>query len=304
MPEIKSRLALKVARGATAFLNLDLGLVRGEAPSPERQIQDARAALKKRDAQIKQLQARLQGGPEKGNRQTQQAQARPGAADQKPAQADKKPNEVPGKKPNWHRAVVGGRWEEMGRLQFAFLREHGLEPDHRFLDVGCGALRGGLHFVSYLEPGRYYGIDREQRLLDAGKTELAQADLQDRRPTLARIDDFGFERLGQTFDFALAQSVFSHLPVNMITRCLVNMNRVLGPGGVFYATFFENWNGRGYLGPLVQGDGIVSHYDRDPFHYTPDMFEWACKGTSLVPEYVGDWGHPRHQLMMSFRKTA
>ena len=289
MPEIKSRLAFRVARGATAFLNLDLGLVRGEAPSPERQLQDARAELKKRDQRVEQLQTQLRGGPGKQG---------------KPSAGEGKPGKPAAKNPDWYRATVGGRWEEMGGLQLSFLQEHGLKPGHRFLDVGCGSLRGGLHFIPYLEPGHYYGIDREQKLLDAGKTELENADLQDRTPTLAQIGDFGFERLGQSFDYAIAQSVFSHLPVNLITRCLVNMDRVLNPGGVFYATFFENWNGKGYLGPLVQGDGIVSYYDQDPFHYTPDMFEWACKGTSLTTEYIGDWGHPRHQLMMAFRKAA
>src|SRR3979409_2149502 len=58
-----------------------------------------------------------------------------------------------------HRAAVGGRWEEIGELQFQFLRTHGLEPQHRLLDIGCGSLRGGVRFVSYLDPGNYFGID-------------------------------------------------------------------------------------------------------------------------------------------------
>jgi hypothetical protein len=31
---------------------------------------------------------------------------------------------------NVHRAFVGGMWEEIGRLQFDFLRGQGLKPDH------------------------------------------------------------------------------------------------------------------------------------------------------------------------------
>lgn len=43
-----------------------------------------------------------------------------------------------------HRELVGGMWDEIGTLQFVFLRDHGLEPSQRLLDVGCGALRGGF----------------------------------------------------------------------------------------------------------------------------------------------------------------
>ncbi len=42
--------------------------------------------------------------------------------------------------------AVGGMWEEIGRLQFVFLVEKGLQPHHEMLDIGCGTLRGGRHF--------------------------------------------------------------------------------------------------------------------------------------------------------------
>ena len=48
----------------------------------------------------------------------------------------------------WHREAVGGLWEEMRRLQFDFLANQGLKPDHKLLDIGCGSMRGGVHFVS------------------------------------------------------------------------------------------------------------------------------------------------------------
>ena len=31
----------------------------------------------------------------------------------------------------WHREAVGGLWEEMGRLQFDFVANQGLKPDHK-----------------------------------------------------------------------------------------------------------------------------------------------------------------------------
>ena len=46
-----------------------------------------------------------------------------------------------------------------------------------------------------------------------------------------RVGDFGFVRLNRKFEYALAQSVFTHLPLNGIIRCLANMDKALAPGG-------------------------------------------------------------------------
>ena len=54
--------------------------------------------------------------------------------------------------------MVGGMWDEIGRLQFEFLRARGLKADHWLLDIGCGCLRGGIHAIKYLKTGNYYGF--------------------------------------------------------------------------------------------------------------------------------------------------
>lgn len=55
--------------------------------------------------------------------------------------------------------AIGGHWEALGKLQFDYLVANGLKPGHRLLDIGCGTLRGGRHFIRYLAPGGYTGID-------------------------------------------------------------------------------------------------------------------------------------------------
>ena len=42
------------------------------------------------------------------------------------------------------RAMVGPPelWDLKRAFQIRFLRDHGLEPGHRLLDLGCGTLRG------------------------------------------------------------------------------------------------------------------------------------------------------------------
>lgn len=210
------------------------------------------------------------------------------------------------------RTRSGDLWERIGRLQFDFLVDHGLQPSHYLLDVGCGSLRGGVHFIRFLEPGHYYGVDKNPESLAAARTvELPRNGLTDKAPVLVEMDDFGFERLGRRFDVAIAQSVFTHLPLNDIIRCLMNVERVLEPGGRFFATFFENPAGKRNLLPIPHpvGEedpwarrGLFSYFDRDPYHYDVDTFRWICAGTRLRVEHLGAWNHPRDQRMLLFTR--
>jgi SAM-dependent methyltransferase len=190
----------------------------------------------------------------------------------------------------------------MGQLQFDFLVKQGLKPEDRLLDIGCGSLRGGVHFVRYLEPGRYVGVDSNPRLLELGRErELSEAVYSSKRVRLVAMNDFGFARLGEQFDYALAQSVFTHLPFNAILRCLSNVTGVLAPGGKLYATIFLHDRPPGDVEALRhEPGGIVTQLDRDPYHYSLEMVQWAAEWAGLKAEHIGEWGHPRDQRMVVF----
>jgi SAM-dependent methyltransferase len=208
--------------------------------------------------------------------------------------------------PDWHRRSIGNirLWETLGKLQLDYLVGRGLEPKHYLLDVGCGPLRAGIHVIRYLESGHYYGVDLNGPVLEeARRLELPRQGLVDKRPVLAEMDDFAFGRLGRQFDYALAQSVFTHLPLNAIIRCLVEMDKALVAGGEFYATFFLNDRGRFNLDDVHQTAEVVTHFDRDFYHYDVGTFEWICEGTGLKVEYLGDWDNPVNQKMLVFRKA-
>jgi SAM-dependent methyltransferase len=206
------------------------------------------------------------------------------------------------------RYAVGGLWDEMGAAQFDYLVAEGLRPEHRLLDIGCGTLRGGVRFIPFLDPGNYFGIDISQEMLDAGEQELALAGISNRRHTLRQTSDFEMRFEDTQFDYALAQSVFTHIDLNQILRCLLNVQRVLAPAGRFYATFFENPAGKNSLDPVrrPQPDvaDTVTFLDRDPFHYSLDAFEWACAGTDLKVDCIADWCSPRGQKMLLFRRVG
>ena len=202
--------------------------------------------------------------------------------------------------PHWHRKAVGGLWDTVGQLQFDLLIREGLQPHHRLLDIGCGSLRGGVHFIGYLEAGHYAGVDKSAERLSAGReVELVRAGLVAKEPLLEVIDDFDFARLGGMFDYAVALSLFTHLPIELIRACLMKLDDVLVLGGRLYATFLE-------LESEEQRRSIDRSerlYAKDPnFWFAFDELRAACEGTSLEAEYIGDWSHPRDQKLAVFTK--
>ncbi|MGO9471739.1 MAG: SAM-dependent methyltransferase [Isosphaeraceae bacterium] len=203
-----------------------------------------------------------------------------------------------------HRHAVGGMWDEIGRLQFDFLVAQGLRPEHRFVDVGCGSMRGGVHFVGYLAPGHYHGLDINCSLIDAGRLELRKAGLDDRDAKLLVNDRFDLAPFGTKFDYGLALSVFTHIPFNSIVRCLSRVREVLAPRGRFFATFFQAPR-PAHLEPLEhERGGICSHYDADPFHLSLEEIRVASLLAGLAVDLIGEWDHPRDQRMLEFRHPA
>jgi len=206
-----------------------------------------------------------------------------------------------------HREVVGGMWEEIGRLQFEFVKNAGLLPEHFLLDVGCGSLRGGVHFVRYLDHGHYCGIDINKSLLDAGYSrEIAPVSLLAGKlppQNLACIGDFDVSCFGRSFDFAIAQSLFSHLSFNRIRLCLEKIAKAVIPGGKFFATYFNIPENNPYSVPFEHSPGgIVTFGHQDPYHYKIADFHHAIRNMPWQLDNAGDWNHPRAQWILTFTR--
>jgi SAM-dependent methyltransferase len=203
--------------------------------------------------------------------------------------------------------AIGQLWDEIGDLQFRFLIDHGLQPHHILLDIGCGSLRGGVRFIRYLAAGNYVGVDINQSLLDAGfAIELKEAGLQGKMPreNLDCLLEFEFDLLGRQFDFVLAHSLFSHLTFNRIRRCLERLAPVVKIGGQFFATFFELPRTASPSLPYAHDPEDIVTYDiRDPYHYKLADFFYAASGLPWQIRYIGRWGHPRGQRMLEFIRT-
>jgi len=208
-----------------------------------------------------------------------------------------------------HRDAIGGLWDEMGPLQLDFLIAQGMQPAHRLLDIGCGALRLGVRAVDYLESGHYFGSDISPELVEAGYTQEL-SDAQRRKLPKENFlisGDFDFAALPRPVDYAIAQSVFTHLPFNHIRRCLSQLAPHLVSGGRFFATAWVLPDDVPLHLPYAQpgsigANPIISTDCADPYHYHRRDFAYMVEGLPFDMTLIGDWKHPRGQQMVLFRK--
>lgn len=164
-----------------------------------------------------------------------------------------------------HRAIVGGRWEETGRIEMSILRDAGLLPHHHLLDIGAGALRLGCKAVPYLEPGHYWATDASRAILLAGRS----AELADpaRLDTAQLIEDarFDFPGVPDHITHAIAFAVFPHLPMAFLRRALINLRRFETLERFFFTVFLAP-DPVTAMRPYRQPDGVVTHDTRAPYH--------------------------------------
>jgi hypothetical protein len=141
-----------------------------------------------------------------------------------------------------HRAWVGSpnNYDLSSALQFSLLTLLGLREHHTLLDIGCGSLRGGRLALMYLLPEHYYGIEPEQWLIEEGiQKEIGQDLIDLKKPSFNYDSNFTLSVFQRSFDYLIAQSIFSHATQAQIHRCLDEATKVMMPSSLFVANFME-----------------------------------------------------------------
>lgn len=200
-----------------------------------------------------------------------------------------------------HRAFVGQpqRYDVAGASQFALLFLLGLREHHRLLDFGCGSLRLGRLAIPYLQADRYFGIEPEPGLVEAGFThELGEDARTLKRPRFDANRDWRVDVFGEKFDFIVAQSVFSHTGEQPAARALAAFAGSLAPGGLILA----NW----LLGPETAGPPATT----TDWVY-PGFVEFSPARVAALAVQAGlhvracPWPHPAlHWFVMAREESA
>jgi len=173
-------------------------------------------------------------------------------------------------------------WLEIGKVQFEYATGHGLKPEMRMLEIGCGNLRAGRLFIDYLDPGNYYGLDISPDILIGAQDVVAEYGLAAKLPHLTMVKNLKLAFLpDDTFDFVHAHSVFSHSPLEVIEECFSHVGRVMTRDGFFDFTF-------------DQTEGAEHHVLREDFYYrTQTLVDLAAK-YGLAATFMDDWASTGH----------
>ncbi|XP_031496788.1 uncharacterized protein LOC116261962 [Nymphaea colorata] len=114
-----------------------------------------------------------------------------------------------------HHSNYGEPWAG-GRDVFEFLAKSvDLLPDFQVLEIGCGTLRVGLHFIRYLDAAHFHCLERDElSLMAAFRYELPSQGLLHKRPLIVKGDDMDFTKFGDdvAYDLMYASAVFLHIP--------------------------------------------------------------------------------------------
>jgi SAM-dependent methyltransferase len=189
--------------------------------------------------------------------------------------------------------AIGGFWDEVGALQSSFLKSKGLSPQNTLLDIGCGTLRGGRHFIRYLAPGNYTGIDISPKAIEYGWQLVKEEGLTEKRPQLIVPSELGltFSDLeGRKFDFLLAQSVFTHLLPDQVEQCFQNLHKVMSDTSRFFFTFYES------------PEKFKKRTKKD-FSYPKSFFDDLARRHNLNLT-LHSYAHPTGQKMLEVKRAA
>jgi hypothetical protein len=160
-------------------------------------------------------------------------------------------------------------FETGGRLQLVALLKEGLNPSSKALDIGCGCLRGGYWVIHFLDAGCYCGIEPNRAMLEAGIETILEPGLVElKRPRFACRSDFDLSQFGETFDYMIARSIWSHASKGQIATMLDGFAAHAAANGTMLTSYFPagdagagDYKGEGWVGRSHESEtpGIVHH---------------------------------------------
>lgn len=117
------------------------------------------------------------------------------------------------------------------RRTFERLLTYGIRRDETVVDYGCGTLRLGSLFIDYLEPDRYIGLDIDQRILAAGRGQLADDIVETKRPTLEVISKESLARVAARKPrWVCSKGVLQHVPPEELDEYFAGLSPLIHAG--------------------------------------------------------------------------
>jgi SAM-dependent methyltransferase len=130
-----------------------------------------------------------------------------------------------------------GQFDNHRIFQIRMLKQQGLQPQHRFLELGCGPLTAAIPVIDYINAGNYFGVDIRSPVLDMGWREIGKHHLSSKNPHLICSNSFGDDELrpDEKFDFIFSFSVLYHLSDDILNAYFAAVARRLSATGICLA---------------------------------------------------------------------
>ena len=170
------------------------------------------------------------------------------------------------------------------------LENHGfnLRTVAAVFELGCGTARL-LRHLRCMDGVRLVGSDVNLEMIDWCKKSVPDIDFfrNSLEPPLAFAED-------ESFDLAFANSVFTHIPLDLQGPWIAELRRILRPGGMLIC----NVIGRSLQEKMLGNDDLATL--RKKGHLTIDS---ASEKASLSTQLIGSWDvfQTRQEVLKAFR---
>lgn len=125
-----------------------------------------------------------------------------------------------------------------GFRYFRWFERRSLRPDMVCVDYGCGSLRVGQHFIRYLDPGHYLGLDVVDRFYEDGLTLIDPATVAAKRPYFSAIDPSALDLAARRNpDLIYSTAVLQHVPPDELDHYFRAIVAMMGRRCVAIANF-------------------------------------------------------------------
>lgn len=195
---------------------------------------------------------------------------------------------------NHYRAFVGPPrdYDLVASMCFNLLTSAGLRGHQKVLDIGCGSLRVGRLLIPYLNKGNYTGVEPNKWLVyDGINNEVGKHQIKIKNPTFIFSDTIS-QLQSNDYDYALAQSIFSHTGHDLTNKWLSEISSHLNDSAVLLCTFIVSETDTSQNGWVYPG--CVT--------YTPQTIKNFANKHGFECMKL-NWSHPR-QSWFAFSKPG
>lgn len=214
-----------------------------------------------------------------------------------------------------YRAYVGPPedYDLVAASTFNLLTTLRLRQDHTVLDIGCGSLRIARLLIPYLNFRNYSGIEPNKWLVEEGiRQETGQDQIRIKQPNFYFTDSARDIPANVLYDFAVAQSVFSHCGPDLVRRWLTEISSHLKDSGTLVATFLigdqdsqdHGWVYPGCVNYKVESMAVMARDAGLEFH----LLEWKHPRQQWAlfakPRFDVDWFQGRPLSWNTMREFA